>query len=71
MSVFLAALHLVVPHYSVRGHTLLLSQGHPFSRVEIDLRRVAGAQTTQTINDSAPSIQWPLGKLLDGGVSLG
>jgi len=41
MSVFLAALNSVVPHFRVRGHTLLLSQGHPFSRVQIDLRQVA------------------------------
>jgi len=41
MSVFLAALDSVVPHFRVRGTTLLLSQGHPFSRVEIDLRTVA------------------------------
>lgn len=41
MNVFLAALNSVAPHFTVRGHTLLLSQGHPFSRVEIDLREVA------------------------------
>lgn len=41
MNVFLAALHSVVPHFRVRGHLLLLSQGHPFSRVVIDLREVA------------------------------
>jgi len=41
MSIFLAAVDSVVPHFRVRGHTLLLSQGHPFSRIEIDLRGVA------------------------------
>ena len=41
MSVFLAVLHAVTPHFRVRGHTLLLSQDHPFTRFEIDLRRVA------------------------------
>jgi hypothetical protein len=41
MSVFLAALNSIAPHFRVRGHTLSLSQGHPFSRVQIDLRQVA------------------------------
>jgi hypothetical protein len=41
MSVFLAALNSVVPHFRVRDHTLSVSQGHPFSRVQIDLREVA------------------------------
>lgn len=41
MNVFLAALQSVVPHFRVRGYMLLLSQGHPFSRVAIDLRDVA------------------------------
>lgn len=41
MSIFLAALNSVAPHFRVRGDKLLLSQGHPFSRVEIDLREVA------------------------------
>ena len=41
MNVFLAILNSVAPHFRVRGHTLLLSQGHPFTRVEIDLRQVA------------------------------
>lgn len=41
MSVFLSALNAVVPHVRVRGHTLLLSQGHPFTTVEFDLRRLA------------------------------
>jgi len=41
MSVFLSALNSVAPHFRVRGDTLFISQGHPFSRVEIDLRQVA------------------------------
>ncbi|MBA4148662.1 MAG: hypothetical protein H0X66_11160 [Verrucomicrobia bacterium] len=41
MNVFLAALNSVVPHFRVRGHMLSVSQGHPFSRVHIDLREVA------------------------------
>ena len=41
MNVFLAFLNTVAPHFSVRGHMLLLSQKHPFDRVEIDLRQVA------------------------------
>jgi hypothetical protein len=41
MNVFLAALNSVVPHFRVKGDTLLVSQGHPFSRVRIDLREVA------------------------------
>ena len=41
MTVFLVVLNAVAPHFRVRGHKLLLSQGHPFTRVEIDLRRVA------------------------------
>jgi hypothetical protein len=41
MSIFLTALNSVAPHFRVRGHLLSLSQGHPFHRVEIDLRKVA------------------------------
>ena len=41
MSVFLAALDAVTPHFGVRSYVLWLSQGHPFTRVEIDLRQVA------------------------------
>jgi len=41
MNVFQSALNAVVPHFRVRGHTLFIAQGDPFSRVEIDLRRVA------------------------------
>jgi hypothetical protein len=41
VNVFLAALNSVAPHFRVRGHTLFLSHGHPFDRVEIDLREVA------------------------------
>lgn len=41
MSVFLAALNFVAPHFRVRGDTLFLSQGHPFNRIGIDLRTVA------------------------------
>src|SRR3954468_17954762 len=41
MSMFLAALNSIVPHFRVRGHILFLSQAHPLSRIEIDLRRVA------------------------------
>ena len=48
MSVFLAALNFVVPHFTVRGHSLFLSQGHPFSRVEIDLREVAAHKLPRT-----------------------
>ncbi len=41
MNLFLVILNALVPHFRVRGHTLWLSQGHPFSRIEIDLRQVA------------------------------
>ena len=41
MNVFSAALNGVLPHFRVRGDTLLLSQGHPFNRTKIDLRQVA------------------------------
>jgi hypothetical protein len=41
MNVFLAALHRFCSHVEVRGQTLLLSQGHPFTRIAIDLRQVA------------------------------
>ena len=41
MNLFLVILNAWVPHFLVRGHTLWLSQGHPFSRIEIDLRQVA------------------------------
>lgn len=41
MNVFLAALDATVPHFRVRGETLFLSQGHPFSQVALDLPRVA------------------------------
>jgi len=41
MGVFLSALNAVAPHFRVRGWTLFISQGHPFSVVEIDLRQVA------------------------------
>src|SRR5437660_4393832 len=41
MNLFLAALNSGVPHFRVRGDTLLLSQGHPFSRTKLDLRQVA------------------------------
>jgi len=41
MNVFIAALDSVVPHFRVRDGTLSLSQGHPFVRVQIDLREVA------------------------------
>lgn len=30
----------VAPHFRVRGDTLFISQGHPFSRIKIDLRQV-------------------------------
>lgn len=40
MNIFLAALHFFVPHFRVRGHILLLSQGHPFNRVAIDLHDI-------------------------------
>ena len=41
MNVFLSALNSVAPHFRLRGHTLFISQGHPFNQVEIDLRQVA------------------------------
>jgi hypothetical protein len=41
MNLFLAALNTAVPHFQVRGEKLLLSQGHPFTRAELDLRQVA------------------------------
>lgn len=41
MNVFPAALHRFCSHVEVRDHILLLSQGHPFTRVEIDLRQVS------------------------------
>lgn len=41
MNVFLSALNAVAPHFRVRGQTLFISQGHPFSQVEIDLSQVA------------------------------
>ena len=41
MNVFLAALHRVCPHFKVEGHTLWLSQGHPFTRIPIELHQVA------------------------------
>jgi hypothetical protein len=41
MSVFLSALNSVAPHFRVRGHTLSISQGHPFNQIQIDLRQVA------------------------------
>jgi hypothetical protein len=41
MNVFLAALHRICPHFKVEGETLLLSQGHSFSRIAIDLRQIA------------------------------
>lgn len=41
MNLFLAALNAAVPHFRVRGDTLLLSQGHPFTRTELDLRQIA------------------------------
>lgn len=41
MNVFLAALNRVLPHFSVRGDRLLLSQGHPFSRTELCLPQLA------------------------------
>lgn len=41
MSAFLAALDAIVPHFKVKGPMLALAQGHPFHRVEIDLRQVA------------------------------
>ena len=41
MNVFLAALNTAVPHFRVRGNRLFLSQGHPFTRTELDLRQVA------------------------------
>jgi hypothetical protein len=42
MNPFFAALNSVAPHFTVRDHALVLSHGHPFNRVEIDLRTVAG-----------------------------
>jgi len=41
MNVFSSALNAVAPHFRVRGHRLLISQGHPFSQTEIDLRQVS------------------------------
>ena len=41
MNVFSVALNGVLPHFRVRGDKLLLSQGHPLNRTEIDLRQVA------------------------------
>jgi hypothetical protein len=41
MNPFLAALNTAVPHFRVRGEKLFLSQGHPFTRIELDLRQVA------------------------------
>ena len=38
----------ILPHFTVRGHSLFLSQGHPFSRVEIDLREVAAHKLPRT-----------------------
>jgi len=37
MTIFLAALNSVAPHFRVKGHMLFLSQGHPFTRMQIDL----------------------------------
>jgi hypothetical protein len=41
MNVFVSALNAVARHFRVRGHILLISQDHPFSQTEIDLRQVA------------------------------
>lgn len=41
MNIFLAALNRMAPHFRVRGTTLWLAQGHPFSNVHIDLTQVA------------------------------
>jgi hypothetical protein len=41
MNVFVSALNAIAPHFRVRGHTLLISQGDLFSRTGIDLRQVA------------------------------
>jgi hypothetical protein len=41
MNVFQSALNAVAPHYRVRGHSLFIAQGNPFSQIEIDLRQVA------------------------------
>lgn len=41
MNPFVAALNSVLPHFRVRDSTLVLSQGHPLTLFEIDLRRLA------------------------------
>jgi hypothetical protein len=41
MNIFLAALNQAVPHFKIRDGSLLLSQGHPWSRMQLDLGQVA------------------------------
>jgi hypothetical protein len=41
MNVFQSAVNLVAPHFRVRGDTLFIAQGDPFTQVEIDLRQVS------------------------------
>jgi hypothetical protein len=41
MNVFQSALNAVAPHFRVRGQTLFIAQGDPFSQLEIDLSQVA------------------------------
>ena len=58
MNLFLVILNAWVPHFLVRGHTLWLSQGHPFSRIAahklpdlftLRLRLLPGQWTTYSL----------------------
>ena len=41
MNVFQSALNAVAPHFRVSGPTLFITQGDPYSQIEVDLRQVA------------------------------
>ena len=41
VNVFQSALNSVAPHFRVRGETLFIAQGDPFTQVAIDLRQVS------------------------------